>query len=290
MIVNSDVPVRTQWRSGQFVRNAILRGLPLRDFEHIRPFLQPVTLKERSVLQEPNRRVEYVHFVETGLVSLMTLASGRLLETAMVGSQGAVSASIALGSNTSSHRSIVLVSGNALRIPADELQRSMHERPQIREHFLRYIHSLMIHCFQTSLCGVQHHLEERLACWLCLACDALDDDVLPITHDHLSDILGFRRPTVTVSLKKLEEMGLIRKLRGVLQICNRMLLERKACCCYGILSNTYKPIKVAELSSPALSMNPTESSMSDFGQLSFLLICTDSSEQIIPWTKMTRGQ
>ena len=267
MTANSDAPMRTQWRGGQFVRNGILGSLPPGDFEYIRPFLQPVTLKERSVLQEPNRRIEYVHFVETGLVSLMALASGSILETAMVGSQGAVPASIALGSSTSSHRSVVLVSGSALRIRADDLQRSMHERPQIREHLLHYVHSLMGHCFQTSLCGVQHHLEQRLACWLCLVCDALDDNVLPITHDHLSDVLGFRRPTVTDSLNKLEEQGLIRKLRGVLQVCNRPLLERKACCCYGILSNTYKPAKLPELFGPALSAGLAEKSAGDFDHL-----------------------
>jgi CRP-like cAMP-binding protein len=267
MTTNSDAPIRAQWRSGQFVRNGILERLSPGEFEHIRSFLQPVALKERSVLQEPNRRVEYVHFVETGVVSLMALASGSMLETAMVGSQGMVPASIALGSSTSSHRSIVLVSGSALRIRADDLQRSMHERPLIREHLLQYVHSLMAHCFQTSLCGVQHHLEQRLACWLCLVCDALDDDVLPITHEHLSDVLGFRRPTVTDSLNKLEEQGLIRKLRGVLQICNRALLERKACCCYGILSNTYKPAKIPEFLGPVFSASLIEKSASDFDQL-----------------------
>ena len=242
------------WQS-KFVKNGVLGSLSSADFECIRPYLQQVTLKERTVLQEPNRRVEYVHFVETGLVSLMTLAAGSILETAMVGSQGLTPASIALGASTSAHRSMVLVSGSALRMRAEDLQRSMHERPQIREHLLRYVHSLMIHCFQTTLCGVQHHLEQRLACWLCLACDSLEDDVLPITHDHLSNVLGFRRPTVTDSLNKLEEQGLIRKLRGVLQITDRALLERRACCCYGILSGAYKSAKLAEFFVPAVRMD-----------------------------------
>jgi hypothetical protein len=71
-------------------------------------------------------------FVETGIVSLMTLSSGSMLETAMVGCHGAVGASVALGATTSMHRSIVSVPGNAFRIRVDDLQQSMDERPQIR--------------------------------------------------------------------------------------------------------------------------------------------------------------
>jgi CRP-like cAMP-binding protein len=229
----------TQWRKRQLIRNCILRSLSPPDLDYIRPLLEPVTLKERSVLQEPNKPVGHVSFVETGIISLMTLATGSILETAMVGSHGFAPVSVVLGARTSEHRSMVLVSGNALRIRADDLERAMHERPQIREHLLRYVQSLMVHGSQTALCGVRHQLEQRLACWLCLACDALEGDVLPITHDHLSAILGFRRAGVTETLNRFEEQGLVRKMRGILQIRDRDLLERKACCCYKTIANAY---------------------------------------------------
>lgn len=229
----------TQWRTVQLAKNSILGNLSPPDFDYIRPLLQPVTLKERSVLQEPNRHVEYINFVETGIISLMTLASGSILETAMVGSYGFAPVSVVLGARASAHRSTVLISGNALRIRTDDLERSMHERPQIREQLLRYVQSLMIHSSQTALCAVRHQLEQRLASWLCTACDALGGDVLPITHDHLSIILGLRRPSVTEALNRFEEEGFLRKTRGVLQILDRELLERKACCCYRTIANAY---------------------------------------------------
>jgi hypothetical protein len=223
----------------QIVRNRILAGLSLSDFDCIRPFLEPFALKERSVLHQPNKRIEHVNFIENGIVSLRTLAIGSFLETAMVGCYGAVGAPIALGAGTSLHRSVVLVAGNALRIRTGDLQRLMHERPQIREHLLRYVQSLMIHSSQISLCGVRHELEQRLACWLCLACGALDGNVLPITHDHISMILGLRRAGVTETLNRFEEEGLVRKTRGVLQVPDRRLLEQKACGCYAIIANEY---------------------------------------------------
>jgi CRP-like cAMP-binding protein len=232
------------------IRNGILRNFALADLACIGPLLKPVALKERTVLQEPKKRVEYINFVETGIVSLRTIATGCILETAMVGPGGAVGASIALGAGTAMHQSIVLVSGSALRIHADDLRRLMTERPQIREHLLQYIQALMIHGSQMALCGVRHDLEQRLACWLCIAYDALDGDVLPITHDHLSTMLGLRRAGLTESLIRFEEEGLIRKSRGVMHVRERLLLQKKACGCYGIIASAYDRAKSLGFGAP----------------------------------------
>ena len=128
----------------------------------------------------------------------------------------------------------------ALRISADNLRRCMDERPQIRDNVLRFIHSFMVHSAQTALCGVRHDLEPRLARWLCLVCDALNCNALAITHDQLSEILGSRRASVTKTLLRLEEQGLVEKMRGVLQVRDRDLLRQKACGCYHIISDAYQ--------------------------------------------------
>src|SRR5689334_13162120 len=133
------------------IRNRLLASLALPDFDPLRTFLQPISLEAGSVLHEPNKRIEHVNFVETGIVSLMTLASGSMLETAMVGCHGAVGASVVLGARVSMHKSVVSMPGKALRISLEDLQRSMNERPQIREHLLRYVQSLMVHASQTAL-------------------------------------------------------------------------------------------------------------------------------------------
>ncbi|MDI4234131.1 Crp/Fnr family transcriptional regulator [Bradyrhizobium sp. Arg237L] len=225
---------------GHLVQNRVLASLSLRDFDHIRPHLQPVPLKERAILQESNRHIEYVHFIETGIVSLVTLATGSLLETAMVSSRGFAPMAVVLGARTSPHRSTVLVAGTALRIRADDLQRLILERPQIREHLLRYVQSLMVHGSQTALCGVRHHLEQRLASWLCLASDAISANAIPITHDHISTILGLRRAGVTEALNRFQDQGSLRKIRGVIQIRDREQLEQQTCSCYRIITDAYR--------------------------------------------------
>lgn len=227
-------------RREPIVQNRILKNFSVADFSCIRPFLQPFALKARVTLQEFRKPIEHLYFVETGMASLMTPFSGNMIDTAMVGHRGAVGASIALGAKVSMHQSIVVVAGSALRIRADDLHRMMTERPAIREGLLNYIHTLMIHSSQTAICSSRHDLQQRLACWLCTACDSFDGAVLPVTHDHLSLVLGVRRAGVTEALIRFEEDGLIRKSRGVIQVRESLALKERACGCYDIISNAYR--------------------------------------------------
>ncbi len=187
-----------------FVKNAILSRFSLQDLAAIGEFLEPIVLKERMVLQEPRRRPDHVYFIEFGLVSLRIVAPGSILETAVIGCRGAVGATLLLGTHLSTHQAVVLFSGRAFRIRVEDFRRVMDERPEIREHL-----------------------------------DALDADVLPVTHDYLSSVLGLRRAGITETLIRFEEQRLIRKTRGVLQIDERERLEEKACCCCRLILSAY---------------------------------------------------
>ncbi|WLA39731.1 Crp/Fnr family transcriptional regulator [Bradyrhizobium elkanii] len=232
-------PLTSRPKMRPFVKNAILARISMQDLAAIGERLEPIVLNERMVLQEPKRHVEHVYFIETGLVSLRVVAGGTMLETAVIGYRGVVGASFLWGGHLSTHQSVVLFPGNAYRIPVDELRRVIKERPEIRKNLFDYVQALTFQCVQTGLCGVRHDREQRLASWLCLACDAVDAPVLPVTHDYLSSVLGLRRAGVTETLIRFEERGLIRKMRGVLQIDEREHLEQKACCCYKLVSGAY---------------------------------------------------
>ncbi|WP_316397811.1 Crp/Fnr family transcriptional regulator [Bradyrhizobium sp. 33ap4] len=221
------------------LKNAILARLSLEDLAAIGGSLEPIVLRERMVLQEPKRPVEHVYFMESGLVSLRVIAAGSMLETAVIGYRGAVGTSFLWGGHISPHQSVVLFPGSAYRIPVENLRRLMKERPGIRERLFEYLQALTFQCVQTGLCGVRHDREQRLASWLCLASDAVDACVLPVTHDYLSSVLGLRRAGVTETLIRFEQQGVIRKMRGVLQIDQRESLEQKACCCYKLVSSAY---------------------------------------------------
>src|SRR5260370_1234457 len=151
----------------RFARNSILRSLSPSDYASLLPYLERVSYRERVLLQEARKPIEHVHFIETGLGSLRILASGDVLETAIVGCRGATGISIALGVERSIYQCVSIVSGTSLRIRAADFCRLMLDRPKIREQTLRYAQALMANCSQTALCGVHHDIEQRLASWLC---------------------------------------------------------------------------------------------------------------------------
>ncbi|MGY3238287.1 CRP-like cAMP-binding protein [Bradyrhizobium sp. USDA 4472] len=228
-------------RSGTrtFVKNGILARISLQELAAIGKYLEPVVLKDRMVLQEPKKQLEHVYFIESGLVSLRIVAAESVLETAVIGYQGAVGASLLAGGHLVTRQSVVLVPGSAHRILVEDLRRVLSKCAEVRAHIARHAQVLNLHCAQSGLCGVRHDREKRLACWLCLARDALDSDVLPITHDYLSSMLGLRRPGVTETLIRFEQQGLIQKTRGVLQVRDRRCLEQKACSCYKLIASAY---------------------------------------------------
>jgi hypothetical protein len=123
----------------------------------------------------------------------------------------------------------------------------MDQRPQIREHLLGYVHAFMFQSAQKALCAVRHDLDGRLASWLSLVCDAIDRNVLTITHDQLSVLLGCRRASITEALVRFEEQGLVEKTRGVLLVRDRGLLRKKSCCCYGVKPDGYQCREVPPL-------------------------------------------
>ncbi|WP_342710023.1 Crp/Fnr family transcriptional regulator [Bradyrhizobium sp. B124] len=240
-------PTKQPFAKNVILKNVILARLSVQHLAAIAECLEPITLKERMVLQEPKRQVEHVYFIETGLVSLRVNAAGRLLETAIIGYRGAVGASFLRSRHLSTHQSVVVFPGSAHRIRVEDLRRVMKAHPEIREHLSKYVQALTFQCVQTGLCGVRHHREQRLASWLCLASDAVDACMLPVTHDYLSLALGMRRAEVTETLARFEEQGLIRKMRGVVQIDQHKSLGETACCCYKLVSGAYASPSVRPL-------------------------------------------
>lgn len=221
------------------IRNSILATISPQDLTAIAAFLKPVVLRERMVLQEPKRTVDYIYFIESGLVSLRIVMGGAALETAVIGFRGAVGASVLFGGHLSTHQAAVLFPGNAFKIRVEDLRQVVNERRELRADLSRYVEALTLHCAQTGFCGVWHNREKRIASWLCLARHAANSDVLPVTHDYLSSVLGLPRPGITETLNGFAKQRLIRKMRGVLQIDEGKCLEQKACPCYKFVADAY---------------------------------------------------
>jgi CRP-like cAMP-binding protein len=214
-------------------RNRLLSELRHDDYGLIAPYLREVPLTRGLLLQEQEAPVEKVYFPIIGVISLISVMErGEVVETAMVGREGAVGLFGGLGPWNAFTRAIVQVPGIAAVMPVASFQAAVAQSDRIRNLILRYKEALLGQVQQTAACNALHELEERLARWLLQALDRSDSSNLPLTQDFISQMLAVRRSTVTVIAGKLQQAGLIRYHRGHIEIVDRLKLEETACECY----------------------------------------------------------
>jgi CRP-like cAMP-binding protein len=92
---------------------------------------------------------------------------------------------------------------------------------------------------QTAVCNRLHLVDQQLCRWLLLSRDRLNSDELVMTQELISNMLGVRRPGVTVAAQRLQDNGLISYVRGHIKILDRSGLEAAVCECYGVVKTEY---------------------------------------------------
>jgi len=214
------------------LRNTLLQSLEWEDLRALHPFLGGVTLLDQSVLHEIGRPFDGVYFIESGVVSLLSGTSRYMVQTAAISHKGVVGSTLVSGSDIAFHQATVLFSGSASRITTSELLRFIALGHPIEQILLSSTMDLLARGCQTALCAVAHNAEQRIACWLLEAVDALDSAALHMTHTRLANLLGLRRAGLTEVLRRFESDGLIRKSRGHIFVRSSERLQSVACDCY----------------------------------------------------------
>jgi CRP-like cAMP-binding protein len=228
------------------VSNDLLLALPPHDRARLCTTLQGVTLALGDVLCESGRRIEYLYFPTTAVVSwLYTTESGATAEMGMAGRDGVVGVSLFLGSDTAHSRSVVVVGGDAVRVKASALREEFALGGTLQRLLLRYTQALITQISQTAVCNRLHTAEQRLCRWLLMCQDRVATNELQLTQEFLSNILGGRRETVTVAAGRLQDAGLIRYSRGHITILDRQGLEDAVCECYPIVEAECDRLAVA---------------------------------------------
>jgi CRP-like cAMP-binding protein len=216
--------------------NRLLTALPLDDLALLTPHLKQVTLDQGVVLHEQGDQIEDVYFPHDGIISLVAVMQrGDAIEAATVGREGAVGALAGLGPRRSHTRAVVQVAGSASWIAAWRFRESADQSAAIRDLIVRSGEMLLIQVQQTAACNALHDVEARLSRWLLQARDRVEGNVIRLTHEFLSQMLGVRRPTVTVVANALQRDGLIRYHRGRIEILDVPRLETRACECYAAI-------------------------------------------------------
>lgn len=222
-------------------RNAILSQLPDEEYAALAKHMLAVDLPLGKRLSEPNQPIEYLYFLNSGLISTDAITkSGESVEVSPIGREGFSGLPALLDQPQMSHMVIVQGVGDGFRI------RSSIAREEFLkgEMFQKLVHSFaylqMVQMTQSALCNRLHQVEARLARWLLTSADRMESDSLNLTHEFLAQMLGVQRSTVTVAAGDLQRAGMIGYSRGRVEIRDRRRLTALACECYEIVSSSYK--------------------------------------------------
>jgi len=223
------------------VQNRLLQAISPHDRQTLWPRLVWVELKPRQTLHHSGTPMDFIYFIESGLIAVSAKAShGKWVEVWLTGSEGMTGVPVLLGdADNPPFRRVVQVGGSAYRISRVDFQAVVETVPSLREALLRYTHFVLLQTSQSAICEAHHSLKQRLCRWLLLAHDALDGENIPLTHQMLARLLGVRRASVSECLRLLEDEGALENTRALICVREQDRLESLACGCHALIRSEY---------------------------------------------------
>jgi CRP-like cAMP-binding protein len=221
-------------------QNRLLASLPDEEFERLRPHLVPIVLGYRSPLYEANAPIEFVHFIETGVASLVnTMMNGDAAEVGTIGNEGFVGVPILFGDKEAPTSVYMQVRGDGLKMKANIFRAELHRSIFMQRAMLHYAHAFFNQIAQSAACNTLHLLEQRCCRWLLMTQDRMQSSDFPLTQEFFAMMLGVRRAGITDAANTLKRAGLIDYRRGCVSILDRAGMEKRTCECYAVTKREF---------------------------------------------------
>src|SRR6266496_191573 len=211
--------------------NLLLASLSAKDGQLLWPHLKTVELRYGEVLARSQEDIRRVYFPHSGIVSFMVeMRDEPMVQTGMVGRDGAVGAIQALDDKVSLNKIIVHVPGEASIVDADRMRAAAQDSPSIRSLLVAHEEVFVADVQQSVACNALHRVEQRMCRWLLRMNDLVGME-MPLTQDLLSAMLGVKRTTVSVVASSLQNAGVIEYRRGHVHVLNIERLKKLSCEC-----------------------------------------------------------
>jgi len=225
------------------IRNRILSLLPPEELENVLERCEMVTIESKELVFRREEEIKYVYFPEDCVISLVTeMEDGDSVEAMTVGSDGFAGIAAFHRAPNSRLKGIGQITGEARRIPtADfiELTRSCESFHDLLHRYSQFVFETVA---QSAACNRLHVIEQRCARWLLMSQDRVGRNKFDLTQEFLAEMLGVRRPGVTVAMGILEKAGLIAHGRGTITVVDRDGLQKASCECYRTIRERQKKL------------------------------------------------
>jgi CRP-like cAMP-binding protein len=228
-------------RKVQPFRNLLLGALPRDQLGKLSSSLEAVALPRRMQLELPNKKIEYVYFLDNGIASVVAVSASREeVEVGIIGHEGMTGLPLLHQAESLPYSIYMQVGGSGRRVKPAVLQDLLQASTECRGIFLGFAQALFVQAAETSVANARATIEQRLARWLLMVQDRLGGNAIPLTHEYLSLMMAARRPGVTEASLELAREGLLSGKRGVITIIDRAGLEARAGRYYGVPEQAYR--------------------------------------------------
>jgi CRP-like cAMP-binding protein len=216
--------------------NHFLDALPMQDLATLQPHLSEVVLARGEHLGQPGEPIVDIHMPIDAVLSVVTvMRDGSQVESRTIGRESGYGLLHALGSPVGFERMLAQVGGRSWTLPTERLREAARRSPTLAAAIVQHAQATLLQSAQAAACNALHSAERRLCRWLLMTQDRVSSEVLPLTQEHLSIMLGVQRTTVTVLASGLQARGLIAYARGRITVRDRPGLEMASCECYGAI-------------------------------------------------------
>jgi hypothetical protein len=220
--------------------NQLLAKLPKEIRDHLLAHATRVHIGVLQTLQKKDVSIENVYFPEDCILSLViAMPDERSVEVATVGKEGVLGLSVFWGADLLPILAIGEVPGKALKLSAKVFRDAIGEFEELNRVLQLYTQALFVLVAQVLACNTLHSIEERCARWILMTHDRVHHETVPLTQEVLAQMLGVRRPTVTLAAGALKSAGLIDYTRGSVKILDREGLESATCGCYSVIKKEF---------------------------------------------------
>lgn len=211
----------------------LLGALKQADRALLEPVVTECHLSAGETIYDAGDVVRYAYFPRGAALAvfLVLMENGEVVETAMVGREGALGGIVSQGLIACYARSCVLHEGSFYRIPLAELEEVKAQSVRIRNLFARYADCMLAQVFQSVACNASHTIEQRAAKWLTSAMERTGEDEITMTQEQLAAMMGIGRSYASRVVQRFKADRIIQTRRGGLKVLDPPGLRDRACLC-----------------------------------------------------------
>lgn len=220
--------------------NMLLSLLPPGEFAKVSQMLEHVELKAGEAIWEVGDKNRFVYFPTSALISLDYESDrGETISVGLIGHNGMAGSDVALGNLRMPDRGVVVIAGQAWRMRRRHAQEELQECGDFQNMFTTYASAAARKIAQNAVCNRLHQIDQQISRLLLEISEEARSDRVSITHQRLSELLGIRRESVSLTLTKLKKMRAIETHRGSIIVKDKSKLISGACECFTLSKENF---------------------------------------------------